>query len=119
MSTDRRRERRDRRVTALVEEEALVQSVGNVLADALKEKGISRATLAKRMHVSGPNVTQILRGDNNLKLKTVARLAYALGMRMVVELEPLKRPSVGTERWVQKTGTTWPRPKLKIAAGRQ
>jgi transcriptional regulator with XRE-family HTH domain len=110
---------RDQRLNALIEEEGLVQSVANAIATVLKDDGISRATLAKRLGVSAPNVTQILRGDNNLKLKTVARIAYALGMRVTVGMERLKaRPSVVTQSWKHCGRTEWPEPKLKLAGRR-
>ena len=115
----RKKVSRDQRLDAFVEEEALVQSVANAIAGVLKDDGISRANLAKRLGVSAPNVTQILRGDNNLKLKTVARIAYALGMRVTVGMERLKaRPSVVTQSWKHCGRTEWREPVLKVAGKR-
>src|SRR5437879_1415892 len=119
MTAKRNGRGRDQQLKELIEEEALVQAVANAIAGVLKDEGISRANLAKRLRVSAPNVTQILRGDNNLKLKTVARIAYALGMRVTVGMEPLRAgPSVALQSWKHSGRTEWPEPKLKTAGRR-
>lgn len=47
------------------------------LGRLLEHSGISKADLAKRLGVSKPMVTRILRGDSNLTIETMVRAARA------------------------------------------
>lgn len=48
----------------------------------LKELGISKGELADRLGVSPGRVSQIIKGDPGMSLKTLARLECALGFRL-------------------------------------
>ena len=54
----------------------------------MKELGISQTELAKRMKVSRPYVTKVLRQDVNFSFRTAAKLASALKMDFFPELRP-------------------------------
>ena len=115
----RRRKPRDERLKALIEEEALVQGVANVIDELMARRKISRTALAALLGVSQPRVTQILRGDDNLRLRTVARIAYALGVRIKLVVEPVsKRPPIVTESWKHEGGREWPEPSVKMVGRR-
>ena len=90
-----RRKRRDRspHVDVIVEEERLIQSMASVLHRAMEERRLDKAALADLLGVSRPNVTQLLRGDKNLSVRTIARIAFVLGIRIVVDSEGLARPA--------------------------
>ena len=48
----------------------------------LKELGMTQTELAKKLGVTPGRVTQILKGDPGMTLKTLARLEHALDMRL-------------------------------------
>ena len=52
----------------------------------MKELGVSQTELAKRMQVSRPYITKVLRQDVNFSFRTAARLARALEMDFFPEL---------------------------------
>ena len=54
----------------------------------MKELGISQTDLAKRMKVSRPYITKVLRQDVNFSFRTAAKLAHALQMDFIPELHP-------------------------------
>jgi len=115
----RRRKPREESLKALIEEEALIQGVASVLDELMEQRKISRSGLAALLGVSQPRVTQVLRGDENLRLRTVARIAYALGVRIKLSAEPLrKRPPIVTETWKHQGGRDWPEPSLKMVGRR-
>ena len=52
----------------------------------MKELGINQTELAKRMKVSKPYITKVLRQDVNFSFRTAAKLAHALEMDFFPEL---------------------------------
>ena len=53
----------------------------------MKDLGVSQSELAKRMKVSRPYVTKVLRQDVNFSFRTAAKLATALKMDFFPELK--------------------------------
>ncbi|MEV5511128.1 helix-turn-helix domain-containing protein [Streptomyces orinoci] len=64
------------------------------LAGLLAERELSRRELADRLGVSPGRVSQILSGDENLTLRTLAAVAECLGAR--VEITFQDAPETGT-----------------------
>ena len=56
----------------------------------MKELGISQTDLAKRMNVSRPYISKVLRQDVNFSFRTAAKLARALKMDFMPDLRPQK-----------------------------
>ena len=56
----------------------------------MKELGVSQSDLAKRMHVSRPYISKVLRQDVNFSFRTAAKLAAALKMDFFPDLRPVK-----------------------------
>ena len=54
----------------------------------MKELGVNQSELAKRMNVSRPYITKVLRQDVNFSFRTAAKLARALKMDFMPELRP-------------------------------
>ena len=52
----------------------------------MKELGMNKTALVKKMRVSRPYVTKVLSGDMNFSFTTAARLARALKMDFFPEL---------------------------------
>lgn len=58
----------------------------------MEELGLSKSELAKRMNVSPAQVTKIIKGKENMTLKTIAKLENALDIDMTQGFrEPRKR----------------------------
>jgi transcriptional regulator with XRE-family HTH domain len=89
-----------RAMDAQIDEEmlALVTQLTNAINWHMQERGLSRADLAARMHVSPGRVSQILGGGENLTLRTLAALSTALDARFAVELTTLKAGDTYTIR---------------------
>ena len=52
----------------------------------MKQLGVNQTELAKRMNVSRPYITKVLRQDVNFSFRTAAKLANALKMDFFPEL---------------------------------
>jgi transcriptional regulator with XRE-family HTH domain len=68
----------------LSRQEQLLFDATELISRAMADEGISRSELAKRIGKSKAYVTQVLRANNNMTLRTLSDLADALGY--VVEL---------------------------------
>lgn len=65
----------------------------------MKEAGMNRKELAKRVSASQAYITKALSGDANLTLDTMAKLAYGLGARVHLRIyKAHDRPSWYAER---------------------
>lgn len=65
-------------------EEKLVAATQSILEDILREKGMSKTDLAKRMGVSKSRVSQIFSDNQNFTFRLVANAFHALGEEMCV-----------------------------------
>lgn len=68
----------------------------NVVADmnrAVERAGIRQKELAERLGVTESRVSQILNGDGNLRVATVARVFAALGFEARLDVVPLSADS--------------------------
>lgn len=54
----------------------------------MKELGVNQTELARRMNVSRPYITKVLRQDVNFSFRTAAKLAKALKMDFFPTLKP-------------------------------
>lgn len=66
------------------------------ICEQMDAQGVSSAELARRMGTSRAWVSRVLRGENNLTIASMGKLAFALGMRVRADLAPLEEQS-GTE----------------------
>lgn len=62
--------------------EGFVLEASEVIARAMKEKQVSRADLARRLGKSRAWITQVLSGRANLTLRTLAEIAWSLGVEL-------------------------------------
>lgn len=60
----------------------------------MKELGVNRTELSKRMNVSRPYITKVLHGDVNFTFSTAIRFAQALEMDFFPELRARTADSV-------------------------
>ena len=54
----------------------------------MRQLGVNQTELAKRMRVSRPYITKVLRQDVNFSFHTAAKLAHALEMDFFPDLRP-------------------------------
>ena len=64
---------------------------------ALKREGISQSALAERMNKSRQYVSQVLAGEENLCIETVAKIARALNCSVEVKLVRRSYQTIQTE----------------------
>lgn len=72
-----------------VEEDLLVFTAAELISRLMEERDVNKKQLAERLGKSRPFITQLLSGGRNLTLRTIARVAYALGYRLRLSLEPI------------------------------
>jgi plasmid maintenance system antidote protein VapI len=65
------------------------------LLTLMKEQGINRTELAKRMGIGSPRVTAMLNGSSNFTLETLIRAGHAVG----ASLQQTLVPEGATGRW--------------------
>jgi len=66
----------------LLEQERLILAATELVHELLEEQGVTKTELAQRLDRTKGFVTQLLGGDRNLTLRTLADLAGALGHRV-------------------------------------
>ena len=69
--------------------EDLIFEITETICKVMDEKGINKTKLSRLAGVSKSNITQLLSGDQNMRLTTVADLLYALDSRLAVSAVPL------------------------------
>jgi transcriptional regulator with XRE-family HTH domain len=74
----------------LLAEEALILDSTELISELMLAKGLTRAELAKRIGKTRGFVTQVLAGNRNMTLRTLADLAFALDARVKVFAQPLE-----------------------------
>jgi len=74
-------------------QEDLLVTLADRLSLEMDSQGMSRAGLARKLGVSPAYVTKVLRGHENLTLKTLARIAFELGKRWNCLLTDLREPA--------------------------
>ena len=66
--------------------EDVLIDVTEQIAATMEDRGITRKELARRMGVKPPVITRLLNGPDNVTLRTLLRVAFALDMVIDVEL---------------------------------
>ncbi|MYE46386.1 MAG: helix-turn-helix transcriptional regulator [Chloroflexi bacterium] len=68
----------------------LAVEVGEQIFARMEELGMTQADLARQMGVSRARISQILRGNDNLTLKSIVGVAIGLESRVDVQLKPVR-----------------------------
>lgn len=76
-------------------EKDLIARTTETIYDAMKRNEVTKAELARRIGKTNAYVTQILSGERNLTLRTIAAVAAALNMRPRVTLTDADRAETG------------------------
>ncbi len=96
MSTELDNFLEDRQNRRLFEQERLILGITEAICALMNERGFTRAELAQRLGCSPSNVSQILDGDNNFTVRTIADCLFALDARLTVATELLSVLPVGS-----------------------
>jgi transcriptional regulator with XRE-family HTH domain len=75
-------------------EETAMAQTALAVADLLANTNMTQRALAERVGVSEARISQILCANSNPTVRTMARIGYAMGRRMVIEF---KRPPMARE----------------------
>lgn len=65
-----------------IEVEVLAMQMSDLIGEVMRRENVTRAELARRLNVSRAHVTQMLSGEQNLTLRSMAESLYALGHRV-------------------------------------
>lgn len=68
--------------------EDLVLDITGEMCTLMDDQDVSRSELARRIGVKPPHVTRLLQGQDNFTLRTLTRIAYALGHVVRCTLAP-------------------------------
>ena len=66
--------------------EALTRVVAWQLTEEMERQGMTKATLAERMHTSRAQVDRILKAKGNITIETLQRAAALVGRQLRLEL---------------------------------
>lgn len=67
----------------------LRRAVASTIVEAMEDRDVSRAELARRLETTRSSVTQTLSGGRNMTLQTLAEVGAALGVRWVITADPI------------------------------
>ncbi|WP_417554331.1 helix-turn-helix domain-containing protein [Microbacterium sp.] len=102
----------DTHYDAVYAQEAAMIDASELLATALETSGISRAELARRLGVSRGEITDRLKGERNITIRTLAETLHALGERLVLNSElPRTDPRSRDRGWRFPEKPTTPAPR--------
>ncbi len=83
---------REEGLLAQVEAVAIKRVLAYQIAQAMKEQGLTKVMLAKKMGTSRAQLDRLLDPENpSVTLQTLGRAAHVLGKKLMVELEGKKR----------------------------
>jgi transcriptional regulator with XRE-family HTH domain len=88
------------------EEELLFGEATDTVAALLESIGITQRELANRLSVTEGRVSQILSGAENLTLRSLASLGWALGVRFELQPEPME-DRAGTPAQADPAPPSW------------
>ncbi|MEN6624590.1 MAG: helix-turn-helix transcriptional regulator [Candidatus Sumerlaeia bacterium] len=73
---------------AFIAEQALLE-LSNMIADCMEHSNLSRSALAEKADLHNAQVTRILKGDHNVTVKTICRIAVALGKTVEIRMSSM------------------------------
>ncbi len=68
----------------------LALELGEQIVARMEEQGMTQADLARKMDMSRARINQILRGSDNLTLKSIVAVAIGLDARVDLEIKPVR-----------------------------
>jgi transcriptional regulator with XRE-family HTH domain len=74
----------------LYQQERAIYEITELIESVMEAEGVSRATLAKRLGKSKGWITQLLDGETNKTIRTVADVLAVLGQEFRVFAQPIR-----------------------------
>jgi transcriptional regulator with XRE-family HTH domain len=97
----------------LFQQEYLITELTELICRVMAEKKIRRSDLANKLNLTKGRISQILNGEANLKLRTIADIFTVLGKELCVssqdllsEKKPLSFVTQATKDW-PSISSTW------------
>lgn len=81
----------------LLDQERLLISAAELIAEAIERRGISRTELAAELGVSKSEISQRLSGKRNLSIRSLADMMHVLGFGIEARLVDKRAPSVSVK----------------------
>ena len=75
------------------EAERLILEASELILETMEQNGVTRSDLAKKIRKTKGHVSQLLDGEQNMTLRTLAKIAYVLGYRVELSLLTTRTPS--------------------------
>jgi transcriptional regulator with XRE-family HTH domain len=75
--------------------ERLILDLTEQIAKRLQEGSLTRSELAKRLKVSNAYITKLMRGEQNLTIRTIVQIANALGCTLDLSIIPQEPGVIG------------------------
>ena len=94
----------------------LAIEVGEQIVARMEERGMTQADVAREMGVSRARVSQILRGNDNLTLKSIVAVAIALDCRIEFRLQVAEPATDAHERSAAESPTPVDREQSQLLA---
>jgi transcriptional regulator with XRE-family HTH domain len=94
----------------LLRQEELILDVTELLSGALEERHLTKSDLAEKLGKTKGFVTQVLSGNRNLTLRTIADIADALAFRIRMRREKL--PGIQTAPARESRASDARKPKI-------
>ena len=91
----------------LLKQEELILEMTEALSAAIKEAGITRSEVAKRLGKTKGFVSQVLAGGRNLTLRTIADVADAIGISLTIRVECEQRAKSQTGHRLRRARDSW------------
>lgn len=123
MTTLYEREIQDPEMARLLAQEELIEEATELVAKTMKQRGVAKTELARRVGTSKANVTQLLAGSRNMTLRTFADLMYAMAEKVVLTSTcAVEGKSEKIICWAVKSprsivAHTWEETELLVGAG--
>lgn len=75
--------------TVIAPQDVLIYNTSELVFQMLLDSGVTQAELARRMNVSAASVNQMLSGERNLTLRSLANIADALDQSIEISARPI------------------------------
>ena len=84
------------RVTIKVDEHTKValRTIGEHIRETRTDHAVSQASLAKKLKMDPANLGKLERGERNVTIDTLVRIAACLGVDLVIRFEEKSEPAV-------------------------
>lgn len=76
-------------------EERLIVATAEAIWEQMERRGVTQAEVAAALGKTKAYVSQVLSGDRNMTLRTLADIAFAIGSQVDVRL----RPAMSSDAW--------------------